>query len=74
MGQAGVSIMTILKSSQILSDSTESFEDAVANGVERFAKTVQHVRSASVNHMSVTVEDGKIDKFRVNMQVTFEVK
>ncbi len=66
--------MTILKSSQILSDSTESFEDAVANGVARFAKTVQHVRSASVNHMSVTVEDGKIDKFRVNMQVTFEVK
>ena len=66
--------MTILKSSQILSDSTQSFEEAVANGVEHFAKTVKHVRSASVNHMSVTVEDGKIDKFRVNMQVTFEVK
>jgi flavin-binding protein dodecin len=66
--------MTILKSSQILSDSTQSFEDAVANGVERFAKTVNHVRSASVNHLSVTVEDGKIDKYRVNMQVTFEVK
>ncbi len=66
--------MTILKSTQILSESGESFEDAVSNGVERFSKTIKHVRSASVNHMSVTVDNGKVDKFRVNMQITFEVK
>ncbi len=66
--------MTILKSTQILSDSTQSFEHAVANGVERFSQTVKHVRSASVNHMSVTVKDGTVDKFRVNLQITFEVK
>ncbi len=66
--------MAILKSTQILSDSDTSFEGAVADGIERFSKTVKHVRSASVNHMSVTVKDGKVDKYRVNMQVTFEVK
>lgn len=66
--------MAVLKSSQIMSDSTQSFEHAIANGVERFSKTVKHVRSASVNHMSVTVKDGDIEKYRVNMQVTFEVK
>ncbi len=66
--------MTILKSTQIMSDSSQSFEDAISNGVERFGKTVKHVRSASINHMSVTVEDGKIDKYRVNIQITFEVK
>lgn len=66
--------MAVLKSSQILSDSTQSFEHAIANGVERFSKTVKHVRSASVNHMSVTVKDGEVDKYRVNMQVTFKVE
>lgn len=66
--------MAIMKSSQILSDSSQSFEHAIANGVERFSKTVKHVRSASVNHMSVTVKGGAVEKYRVNMQVTFEVK
>ena len=66
--------MAIMKSTQILSDSTQSFEHAIANGVERFSKTVKHVRSASVNHMSVTVKDGLVDTYRVNMQITFEVK
>ncbi len=66
--------MTILKSTQILADSTESFEQAIAQGVGRFARTVKHVRSASVNNLSVTVKDGVIDTYRVNMQITFEVK
>ena len=66
--------MTIMKSSQILSDSSKSFEHAMSNAVDRFSKTVNHVRSASVNHLSVTVKDGKVDKYRVNMQITFEVK
>lgn len=66
--------MTIMKSTQILSDSSKSFEHAIANGVERFGKTVKHVRSASVSHMSVTVKSGAVEKYRVNMQVIFEVK
>ncbi len=66
--------MSIMKSTQIMSDSSQSFEHAIANGVERFGKTVKHVRSASVNHMSVTVKGGEVDKYRVNMQITFEVK
>ncbi len=65
--------MTIMKSTQILSDSSKSFEHAITNGVERFGKTVKNVRSANVNHMSVTVKDGAIAKYRVNMQITFEV-
>lgn len=65
--------MTILKSEQILADSAMSFEDAIATAVGRFAKTVRNVRSANVNNLSVTVENGKITDYRVNLQVTFEV-
>ena len=65
--------MTILKSEQILADSTRSWEDAVENAIERFSKTVRNVRSAYVNELSTVVDRGKIRTWRVNLQVTFEV-
>jgi flavin-binding protein dodecin len=66
--------MTILKSEQILADSTKSFEDAVQNAVSRFSKTVRGVKLAHVNSQSVTVEGGKVTSYRVNLQITFEVE
>ena len=65
--------MAIMKSEQILSESTKSFEDAVQVAVTRFSKTVRGVRSANVNNMSTVVKNGKITKYRVNLQMTFEV-
>lgn len=64
----------VLKSEQILSESTKSFEDAVSGAVERFSRTVRGVRSANVNNMSAVVEDGKVTSWRVNLQITFEVE
>lgn len=66
--------MAIMKSVQIMAESDTSFEAAIAEAVERMTKSVKHVRSANVNNQSVTVKDGKIDKYRVNLQITFEVK
>lgn len=66
--------MAIMKSVEIMSDSTKSFEDAIENGVERTAKSVDNIRSAYVNSQSVVVKDGKVTAFRVNMNITFEVK
>lgn len=65
---------TILKSEQIMADSPKSWEDAVENAVERFSKTVRKVRSANVNNLAVTVDDGKIKAWRVNLQISFEVE
>jgi hypothetical protein len=65
--------MAIMKSEQILSESSKSFEDAIQAAITRFSKTVRGLASANVNNMSVTIKDGKIDKFRVNLQMTFEV-
>lgn len=36
--------------------------------------SVNHVRSANVNNQSVVVKGGKITNYRVNLQITFEVK
>ncbi|NNC37838.1 MAG: dodecin domain-containing protein [Acidimicrobiales bacterium] len=66
--------MAIMKSVQIMSESKKSFEDAIENAVARMSDSVNHVRSANVNNQSVVVDDGKVSKYRVNLQITFEVK
>jgi len=66
--------MAIMKSVQIMSESTKSFEDAIDEAVARMSNSVNHVRSANVNNQSVVVKDGKVTHYRVNLQVTFEVK
>ncbi len=66
--------MAIMKSVQIMSESTKSFEDAIEVAVDRMTDSVNHVRSANVNNQSVVVKGGKITNYRVNLQITFEVK
>ena len=56
-----------------LSESSKSFEDAIENAVERTGKTVKNIRSAYVNEMSTSIKGTKIDKYRVNVKITFEV-
>tara|TARA_Y100000052_G_scaffold13882_1_gene13551 strand:+ start:202917 stop:203156 length:240 start_codon:yes stop_codon:yes gene_type:complete len=63
-----------MKSEQILAESSKSFEDAISTAVERFSKTVRGLASANVNNMSTTIKNGKIDKYRVNLQMTFAVE
>lgn len=66
--------MPIMKSEQILSESTKSFEDAIEVAVARFSKTVRGLKSANVNNQSCVIKDGKIKTYRVNLQLTFEVE
>ncbi|MFT5775047.1 dodecin family protein [Hyphomonas sp.] len=66
--------MAIMKSEQILAESTVSFEDAIKNAVSRFSKTVRGLASANFNNMSTTVKNGKIASYRVNLQMTFEIE
>lgn len=65
--------MAIMKSIEVMSESTKSFEDAIQIAVSRTAKTVKDIQSANVKNMKTTIKDGKIDKFRVNVKITFKV-
>ena len=65
--------MAIMKSEQVLSESTKSFEDAIQVAVTRFSKTVRGLKSANVNNMSTVIKNGKIAEYSVNLQMTFEV-
>ncbi|MEQ9504702.1 MAG: dodecin family protein [Hyphomonas sp.] len=65
--------MAIMKSEEILAESSKSFEDAIQTAVSRFSRTVRGLASCHVNSMSTTIKNGKIDMYRVNMQMTFEI-
>jgi hypothetical protein len=63
--------MSIAKVSEITSSSTESFEDAIREGIARASKTIDNIRGAWVNEQNVVVKGGKVTEWRVNMRVTF---
>lgn len=63
--------MSVARVTEITASSPKSFEDAVQQGVSRAAKTLQNVKGAWVQDMKVTVEDGEISEYRVNLKVTF---
>lgn len=66
--------MSVLKVIEILANSNEGWEDATQNAVAHASKSVSNIRSVYVNEQSATVKDGKIDDYRVNVKITFEVK
>jgi flavin-binding protein dodecin len=66
--------MAVAKVTEIISSSKESFEDAVTKGIKRASKTLQGITSAWVQSQQVTVEDGKVKEYRVNLKVTFILK
>lgn len=66
--------MSVLKVIEILGDSSKSWEDATAKAIKKASKSVKDIRSAFVQSQSVTVKDGKVSAYRVNLKVTFLVK
>ena len=65
--------MAILKVIEVLANSNTSWEDATSKAVAQASKSVKNIRSVYCNEQSATVKNGKIDEFRVNVKITFEV-
>jgi hypothetical protein len=63
--------MSVARVTEITSASSVSFEDAVKSGIARASQTLRGIRSAWIQEQSVTVKDGTVDEYRVNMKVTF---
>ncbi|MEJ2308225.1 MAG: dodecin family protein [Gammaproteobacteria bacterium] len=66
--------MSIAKVTEIIAASDKSFEDAVNKGVKRASKTLKNVVSAWVQDQQVTVKNGQVSEYRVNLKVTFILK
>ena len=63
--------MSVAKVIEISSSSQTSFEDAIDQGIQRACSSVDNVRGAWIKEQKVSIENGRITKYRVNMQLTF---
>lgn len=66
--------MAILKVIEVLSNSSTSWEDAAQNAVIEASKTIKHITSVNINNQSLTVKDGRVDEYRLNVKISFAVK
>ena len=63
--------MSVARVTEIIASSEKSFDDAVEKGVKRATETLKNVEGAWVQDQKVTVRNGKIAEYRVNLKVTF---
>lgn len=63
--------MSVARVIEISATSTEGFEDAIKNGIERATATLRNVQGAWIKEQQVGVEDGEITTYQVNLMVTF---
>jgi hypothetical protein len=64
-------VMSMLKVIEVLAESEEGWEDAAQNAISQAAKTVRNIRSIYAENLEATVEDGKIQKYRINAKISF---
>jgi len=57
---------------EIVGTSTKSWEDAAKLAIETAAKRVKDLRIAEVVKQDVTVENGKVESYRVRLNVSFK--
>jgi dodecin len=63
--------MAVARVTEIISASTQSFQDAIEAGIARADKTLRNVSGAWVKSQKVMIADGKIIEYRVTLKVTF---
>ena len=63
--------MSVAKVIEITAQSSESFEDAIREGIAKASQTVRNMSGAWVKEQSVALENGEIVGYRVDLKVTF---
>jgi len=63
--------MAVARVTKVTSASPKSFEDAVRLGIERAAQTLRGITGLDVVSQKAKVANGKIEEYRVTMEITF---
>ena len=64
----------VVKVIELMSESPNSWEEAVQNVVVEANKTLRNIRSVYVKEFTVAVENEKVTSYRINAKVTFEME
>ena len=60
------------KTIELIGTSSESWDRAAANAVERAAKTVRDLRVAEVVKLDMAIENGKVRAYRARVALSFK--
>jgi flavin-binding protein dodecin len=63
--------LSVATVTEISATSPDGFEAAIKAGIERANKTLRNVQAAWVKDMNVLIEDGSLQGYSVNLEVTF---
>ena len=63
--------MTVASVTEISAVSSEGFEQAIREGINRATSTLRGVQGAWVKDMNVLIDNGNIKGYKVNLAVTF---
>jgi flavin-binding protein dodecin len=66
--------MSVAKIIEINAESTESFEDAIRQGIRKASETVKDIKGAWVKEQQVVVDGGNVVGFRVDLKITFVLR
>ena len=65
--------MSVAKTIEIISSSTDSIEAAIRSGIAKASETVSGIEGAWVKDTKMVVRDAKVTEWRVTLAVTFVV-
>jgi dodecin len=66
--------MSLARVTELSATSEISFEDAINEAVARATKTLRGVEGAWVKDMNLSIEDGNIKGYKVNLEVSFQLE
>ena len=63
--------MTVASVTEISAVSSEGFEQAIREGIDRATSTLRNVEGCWVKDMNVLIDNGSIVGYKVNLAITF---
>ena len=63
--------MNVARVTKITAASEKGFQDAVAMGLQRAAKTLHGITGLEVISQKAKIDNGKISEYRVTLEITF---
>ena len=63
--------MAVARVTEIIASSTDGFEAAINDGLERASKTLRGITGLHVVSLKAAVDNGKISEYRAQMNITF---
>jgi len=63
---------SVYKIVELVGTSTESWEMAAMNAINRASKTLRNLRVAEVEKLDMQIKDGKVEAYRAKVKLSFK--